>query len=296
MCWLRFKNDISLITVIADLHVQCGDTYIAWGELQEGFLYSTDRINWFPCTFPAPPQAPAWFEPCPEWVMWQGTDRDGAIYGFDDKEKPYDTNANGGEWYSHGKFYRLGVSAPPANWRETLVARPKPKEVKTCATTAEAPALVESQSLTSSSVPSTEVASPAPQQSNPADRGADIAPQDNAADREWSVIRSIGDGYASTFTVTDGVREFTATSKADADWCAAIARERARAQARAEVGDKWTEDEIRKRFEEQFKYLDLKRRSPGGYVCYSTRDQYYGFLAGVRAAQSRAGAGEGRKP
>lgn len=57
--------------------------------------------------------------PCPDWVMWQATDKNGETWGFEHEPK-----AGTKEWFAAFRRTRLATVTPPADFRTTLVERP----------------------------------------------------------------------------------------------------------------------------------------------------------------------------
>jgi hypothetical protein len=53
----------------------------------------------------------------PEWVAWIAQDADGALWGYEAEPNKQDRG-----WYENevGRIVRLGQTAPPADWENTL--------------------------------------------------------------------------------------------------------------------------------------------------------------------------------
>lgn len=63
---------------------------------------------------------PADIAAAPVWVEWIAQDADGAWWGYEAEPNRHDTG-----WYENevGRYARLGHTAPPPDWTETLMRR-----------------------------------------------------------------------------------------------------------------------------------------------------------------------------
>ncbi len=96
-----------------------------------GYLDPSEPLEWRESLrFRSP--APVWLN-CPDWVMWQATDADGSAWGHESEPEP---RQEGKEttWYinraDNHNAVKLATVATPANWRETLIARPVAENVE----------------------------------------------------------------------------------------------------------------------------------------------------------------------